>query len=199
MADMVIRRVRARIRLTNDERQQLQSISRKNSSAYALVQRAKIILLAEKHQDNKSVAAQLKITGKKVSQWTHRWEDSKKHNKSIVERLSDAKRSGKPSTITANQLCQLVALACDNPENHGRPISHWTQPELADEAIKQNIFTAISSRHVGRLLDQLELRPHKIQYWLHKKIDKFREQKIAEICILYQEAAALKKSGYSNG
>ena len=43
--------------------------------------------------------------------------------------------------------------------------------------IKQNIFGTISSRHVGRLLARLKLRPHKNHYWLHKKIDEFREQK----------------------
>jgi len=190
---MIMRRVRARIRLEDDERLQLQSISRKNTSTHSLVQRAQIILLAEKSQENLEVARSLNISARKVSQWTHRYKDLKAQGKSIIERLSDAQRSGKPATITAHQMCQLVALACDNPENHGRPISHWTQPELANEAIKQGVFNSISSRHVGRLLSRLELRPHKNQYWLHKKIDKLRQQKIAEICALYKEAGALKK------
>lgn len=190
-----MRRVRARIRLTDAEKKELQTLSRKKTVAHSLVQRAQIILLAEKMQSNKTVAAQLNISASKVAHWTHRWQDLKKANKPIIERLADAERSGKPPAITPEQLCQLVALSCDNPENYGRPISHWTQPELTDEAIKQNIFDSISSRHVGRLLVRLELRPHKNQYWLHKKIDEFREQKINDICAIYQEAAALKKSG----
>jgi len=190
-----MRRVRARIRLTDVEKKQLQTMSRRKTAAHSLVQRAKIILLAEKMQSNKAVAEQLNISVSKVAHWTHRWQDLKTTNKSMVERLADAERSGKPPSITPEQLCQLVALACDNPENHGRPISHWTQPELADEAIKQNIFDSISSRHVGRLLARLELKPHKNQYWLHKKIDEFREQKIHDICTIYHEAATLKKPG----
>ena len=188
-----MRRVRARIRLDDSERLQLQSISRKNSNPHSLVQRAQIIILAEKLQENLQVAKSLNISARKVSQWTHRYKDLKAQGKSILERLSDAQRSGKPSTITPDQICQLVALACENPENHGRPISHWTQPELANEAIKQGIFSSISSRHVGRLLSRLELRPHKNQYLLHKKVDEFRQQKITEICALYKEAGALKK------
>ena len=194
-----MRRVRARIRLTDVEKKQLQAMSRRKTAAHSLVQRAQIILLAEKMQSNKAVASELNISASKVAHWTHRWQDFKKINKPIIERLADAERPGKPPTITPEQICQLVALACDNPENYGRPISHWTQPELADEAIKQNIFDTISSRHVGRLLARLELRPHKNQYWLHKKIDEFREQKIHDICAIYQEAAALKKSGYCHG
>ncbi len=194
-----MRRVRARIRLSPAERQQLQSLSRKKTAAHSLVKRANIILLAEERQNNKAVAAQLNITTQLVSRWTHQWQDTEGESKSVIARLSDAARSGKPPIISAKQLCQLIALACDNPENHGRPITHWTQPELANEAIKQNIFSRISSRHVGRLLSRLELRPHKNQYWLHKKIDALREEKIAAICTLYQEAAALKKSGGCNG
>jgi len=188
-----MRRVRARIRLEDNERLQLQAISRKNTYSYGLVQRAQIIILAEKLQGNILVGKKMNISARKVSHWTHRWKDLKEQGKTIIERLSDAERSGKPATINAHQICQLVALACDNPESYGRPITHWTQPELADEAIKQGIFSSISSRHVGRLLARLELRPHKNQYWLHKKIDESREQKIAEICALYKEAGAFKK------
>lgn len=189
-----MRRVRAKILLSDEERLQLQSISRKRSAALSLILRAKIILLAEEKQCNKAVAEQLQITVQQVGKWCHRWIDLKKDKKSITERLSDSKRSGKPTKIIPEQLCKLVALACDSPEVYGRPISHWTQPELADEAIKQHIFSSISARHIGRLLAQLALRPHKNQYWLHKKIDEFREQKITNICTLYREASALKKS-----
>ena len=189
-----MRRVRARINLTDDEREQLQSLSRKKSAAHSHVKRATIILAAEEFQNNKAVATQLGITDQQVSRWTHHWQDTKGENKSVISRLSDAKRSGKPPTITSEQLCLLIALACDNPDNYGRPISHWTHPELADEAIRQKIFSRISSRHVGRLLARLELRPHKNQYWLHKKVDALREQKIVKICTLYKESAALKKS-----
>jgi hypothetical protein len=46
-----------------------------------------------------------------------------------------------------------VALACENPrEESGRPITHWTPPELADEAVKRGIVESISPRSVGRFL-----------------------------------------------
>lgn len=54
----------------------------------------------------------------------------------------------------------LFALACSPPEDYGRPISHWTPRELADEIIKQEIIESISIRHVGRLLEEAELKPH---------------------------------------
>ena len=71
----------------------------------------------------------------------------------VEEVLVDEPRSGKPATFTPEQICQIVALACEEPrEESGRPISHWSTTELADEAIKRGIVESISARSVGRFL-----------------------------------------------
>jgi hypothetical protein len=66
-------------------------------------------------------------------------------------------------------LNSLHALACDPPEKHDRPISHWAPRELADELIKQKIVKSISPRHVGRLLAEADLKPYQSGYWLHPR------------------------------
>jgi hypothetical protein len=71
---------------------------------------------------------------------------------SVSERLEDAPRPGKPTTITAEQVCQIVALACEVPEKSGRPISQWTGREMADELMRRGIVATISPRHAQRLL-----------------------------------------------
>jgi hypothetical protein len=43
-------------------------------------------------------------------------------------------------------------VACEDPQESGRPVTHWTPQELADEAIKRGIVTSISPRSVGRFL-----------------------------------------------
>jgi putative transposase len=70
----------------------------------------------------------------------------------VAARLADAPRPGAPAHFTAEQFCQLTALACEIPAGSDRPISQWSQREIADEAIKRGIFVAISPRHVGRFL-----------------------------------------------
>ena len=192
-----VRLKRAKIILSEQHRLELQAITRKDSAPQSLVLRAKIMLLAEELQSNKAVATKLNVSAKLVGKWCHRWNNLITEN-SIKNCLSDAKRSGTPPKISAESLCQLVALACDPPEKYNRPISHWTQHELQAESIKQGIFKSISVRHIGRLLKQLELRPHKNKYWLHKKSDEFREQKIANICAIYKNAQAFKKKGNNN-
>jgi len=66
--------------------------------------------------------------------------------------LDDAPRPGGPATFTPEQIVQIVAVACEPPEKSGRPISHWTARELADEVQKRQIVSSISSRTVGRFL-----------------------------------------------
>jgi putative transposase len=71
---------------------------------------------------------------------------------SIEERLQDAPRPGAPARITADQRCQIEALACEKPEKSGRPISHWTSREIAEEVKQRQIVETISPRHARRLL-----------------------------------------------
>ena len=70
----------------------------------------------------------------------------------ILEVLSDAPRRGKPAEFTPEEITQIVALSCESPEQSGRPITQWTQRELADEAEKRGIVKKISHRSVGRFL-----------------------------------------------
>jgi hypothetical protein len=85
-----------------------------------------------------------------------------------MERLYDAPRPGAPNTFNLEQITQLYAIACNPPEQYGRPISHWSSRELADELIKQAIVESISERQVGiRYLEEADQKPHRSGYWLN--------------------------------
>jgi transposase len=71
---------------------------------------------------------------------------------SFAERLKDLPRPGTPARITADQRCQIEAMACEDPEDSKRPISQWTSREIADEVMKRGIVDSISPRHAARLL-----------------------------------------------
>jgi hypothetical protein len=49
-------------------------------------------------------------------------------------------------------LCQIIAIACEKPEDHGRPVTHWTHRELAEVVVEKGIVDSISSSHLGTLL-----------------------------------------------
>jgi hypothetical protein len=81
-----------------------------------------------------------------------------------------------------------MALACEKPENYGRPISHWSSRELADEAVKQGIVASLSPGHLRKVLKKA-LQPRRTRYWLNVKADKRKDECIAAICSLYQMMA----------
>ena len=66
--------------------------------------------------------------------------------------VADAPRPGCPATFGPAQIIGIVAVACEPPSKSGRPISHWTARELADEAAKRQLVKRISPRTVGRFL-----------------------------------------------
>jgi transposase len=76
----------------------------------------------------------------------------KEYRQMVQETLADRPRSGSPGKFSAEQLCQIIAVACQPPAETGRPFSHWTAQELADEVVKQKIVASISPRHIGRFL-----------------------------------------------
>ena len=144
-----------RINLTGNEIEQLEQLIRKHSTPQNKVRRAKIILLAnEEARSNKEISQELGIDQSDVTKWTRRWIE--RASESIEERISDLPRPGTPARITPEQWCQIMALACEPPEAHGRPITHWTHKELAEEIVKQGLVESISASHVG---DFLKNRP----------------------------------------
>lgn len=101
------------------------------------------------------IARQLGLNVDTVRLWRLRWlglQAASLDDLPILERLTDAPRSGRPARISAQQTCQIVALACQAPSISGRPISHWSSREIADEVIKRGIVEQISPRHAARLV-----------------------------------------------
>jgi transposase len=133
----------------------LEAVTRRHSSAQQLVVRARIVLLAHEGKNNEQIARELNITVDTARLWRNRWlsfQEIPLADLSVSERLEDAPRPGKPPTITAEQVCQIVALACETPLESERPISQWTGREIADEIKKRHIVEQISPRHASRLL-----------------------------------------------
>ncbi|WP_365304007.1 helix-turn-helix domain-containing protein [uncultured Thiodictyon sp.] len=140
----------APVPVTDRERQDLQSLIRQRTCPQQISLRARIVLLAADGLGVRETAAELRIGRSTVQAWRRRWTASTEG--SVQERLSDAPRSGTPPTFTAEQICTIIALACEPPTDSGRAITHWTQGELADEAVKRGYVDSISPHSVGRFL-----------------------------------------------
>lgn len=155
------------LHLTETERLQLQQVVKRHSTPQQIALRASIILLADEGLNHRDIGRELNISRDMARLWRNRWLELSNKDIPVLERFVDAPRPGGPSTFSLEQILQLFAIACESPETYGRPISHWTSRELADEMMKQGIVESISPRHVGRLMDEADLKPHQSQYWLN--------------------------------
>ena len=143
------------VELSPEVRQDLERLLRRHSLPQQLAVRARIILAAADGENNSQIARLLDLDVDTVRRWRSRWLSFAPiplSELSLDERLSDVPRSGRPIQITAEQRCQIVALACEAPKDAGRPISQWTGREIADEVVKRGILPKISPRHASRLL-----------------------------------------------
>ncbi len=143
------------VNLSEAERQGLEKLVKAHSTPQQIVVRARIILTASQGLNNEQVGRALHVGVDMVRQWRQRWlagEAIPLTELSVEERLHDLPRAGKPSALSADQLCQITALACEKPEQSERPISHWSGREIADEVMKRGIVAQISPRHAARLL-----------------------------------------------
>jgi putative transposase len=144
----------------------LQRLVRRQTADQRLVRRAALILALATDPCVEAVARQQGLTRLTVRHWRQRWLEATAALRqaeqdqatapllaSLLEQvLADAPRPGTPATFSPEQIVQIVAVACEPPEKSGRPISHWTSRELADEVKLRKIVKDISPRSVGRFL-----------------------------------------------
>ena len=141
--------------LSETERSGLQHLIQRHSTPQQIALRARIILLATTGQNHAQVAERLNTSVDTVRLWRQRWltlQPIALEDLSVAERLEDLPRPGTPPRLTADQICQIERLACEKPEQSGRPISQWTGREIAAEVMKRGIVDTISPRHAARLL-----------------------------------------------
>ena len=156
----------AKITISKRQRAIMEALCRAQRTAQALVKRIGIVLEVETGATNTAVADRLGTYRRRVQRWRDRWfaaEERLAHAEQegasdkdlkhlIIDILSDDARSGSPATFRPEQITDIIALACENPQDSGLPVSHWTPPELAREAIKRGIVDRISPRHLDRFL-----------------------------------------------
>ena len=139
------------IQLSSAHECELRSLVRAHSTPQKLAERARIILLAATGLGVDETARQLGIWRKTAGHWRRRWRDAEA-SAGVAARLSDAPRCGAPAMFTPEVICRIMAMACEDPETLDVPISHWSQSELARQAVARGIVPSISHGSVGRFL-----------------------------------------------
>jgi hypothetical protein len=94
------------------------------------------------------------------------------------------------------QRAQLVQLACLEPIAKGLHMTHWSSQDLARQAIADGIVPAISARTVRRLLQQVDLQPHRTRYWKTARWDAQFTPRAEQILWCYANAKRLMHRGF---
>jgi len=134
------------------EKERLEKLTRSRESCHSLVHRATIVLKAASGVENKTIAQELELCEETVGRWRKRWTQAKQEREKVAQKekqwyavvkelFPDRPRAGSPGKISAEQVCQIIALACETPPQH---LSHWTREELKRETIKRGIIDEIT-------------------------------------------------------
>jgi transposase len=203
----------AKITITERQHEILCTLRDAVTAPAHLRQRASIILLAFAGLRNDQIAQQVRLGPRPVGRWRRRWakawndlidlecrETRAALRRAIEAVLTDEPRPGAPGKFTPEQVTLILAVACEPPEKSGRPITHWTAHELADEVVKRGIVGSISPSQVGRYLREAALQPHKSRYWLNttEKDPEVFAQQAATVCATYLAAPALARDHHTH-
>lgn len=192
----------AKVRVSERQWGILEEFRRSRSEPAWVVQRATVIVRAFAGRLNQEIADEIGLDRMAVGTWRRRWRDAwaewtrlecaepTRLRGAIRETLRDAPRSGSPGKFTAEQITQILAVACEPPERSGRPITHWTLVELRDEVVRRQIVRDISVSQVGPYLRAAALQPHRRKMWINttEKDPVAFQQQVEAVCDTYRQA-----------
>jgi len=140
----------------------LQKFATRHSTPLQMSKRANILLFASESQPHSTISKEVKVSVNTVKSWRKNWKESYEElskletetdlTKALHLFFQDLPRPGKPNKFTEVQRKQIVALACDQPTNHGIQMTNWTNEMLALTAQSKGIVDSISKSQVRRIL-----------------------------------------------
>jgi transposase len=113
--------------------------------------------------------------------------------------LDDRPRPGREPTITLEAKAWLTSLACRKAKDLGYPHELWTTRLLARHAREHgpaeghDCLADLAQGTVCKILDEEEVKPHKVRYYLERRDPEFAE-KMAEVLCVYRKVKLLKKA-----
>ena len=112
--------------------------------------------------------------------------------------LDDRPHPGKEPAITMEAKAWLTDLACRKAKEFDYPHELWTTRLLARHAREHGpaeghaCLATLAQGTVCKILDQEEVKPHKVRYYLEQRDPEFAE-KMAEVLCVYRKVKLLKK------
>lgn len=158
-------RIAKKVTLTEKQKDVLKQIITSRTHRADHIVRAQMVFLSTTSKSNAQISQELLVSLSTVKKWRNRWlknetrllliderENGITYVRKILEILSDDQRPGAPCKFTAEQVCQIMSVACERPEDSNLPISHWSLSSLAEEVIKRGIVHCLSRSRLAVFL-----------------------------------------------
>src|SRR6202043_1388564 len=180
--------------MSDEEIERLTALSRSRTEPASRVSRAQMLLA---YRENPSFCA----VGQRVGV----------HHQTVqrcVERalaygplaaIEDRPRPGREPTITPEAKAWLVSLACRKAKELGYPHELWTTRLLARHAREHGpaeghaCLGKLVQGTVCKILNEQEVKPHKVRYYLERRDPEFKA-KMAEVLCIYREVKIIKET-----
>src|SRR5580693_3311129 len=179
--------------MTEEEVARLAAVSRSRTEPASRVERAQMLLAYRQNPSFFAVARSLGAHHQTVQRCVER---ALAYGPLVA--LDDRPRPGKEPTITPEAKAWLLSLACDKAKDHGYAHELWTTRLLARHAREHGpaaghrCLANLVQGTVCKILDQEEIKPHKVRYYLERRDAEF-EQKMAEVLCVYRQVKILKQ------
>jgi transposase len=153
--------------LSAADRKSLEALVRRGTEEQRDVLRARIARMADRGDSTAAIASKLGTTVQTVSLWRGRVA------RYGLAGLEEKARSGRPRRITPAERLQVISPACEPAEEGGRATP--TLDELVERSMGRGVISQISRSHLHRILVAGDLRPHRVQQWLHSPDPDFQQ------------------------
>jgi transposase len=160
--------VAVHIELAQSEREQLESWSRRHTSAQSLALRSRIVLAAAEGLTNTEIARRLEVDIATVRKWRNRFAADR------LDGLVDEPRPGQPRTITDEQVEEVIVKTL---ESTPKDATHWSTRSMAKEV-------GLTQSAVHRIWKAFGLQPHRQDTWKLSQDPQFIE-KVRDVVGLY--------------
>lgn len=184
--------------LTAEQRQFLEGLSASRTSPLREVERARILLQYQAGLNLSAIQRALNISRVTIYHCVHKALDM-----GVEAGLKDAFHRPRAAVIGSAEKAWVVHLACTKPKELGYAAELWTRSALAvhvrqhAQAAGHPSLVRAAKATVQRILDEQQLQPHKVRYYLERRDPEF-EMKMKEVLLVYQEVVIQNKAAAAN-
>jgi transposase len=175
------------LELSENDKKYLESLVRCRTLQAQIVQRARILLLKSEGIPIDVIADKVDLNRNSVILCINKFKEN-----GVDNALYDAPGRGRNPEITDEEKTWIINIACQRPYDLGCPEEIWTYTRLTTyinknaEAAFYTRLSTISRSNIRNILENAEIKPHKIKYYCEKR-DPYFEKKMHDVLVVYKQ------------